>query len=72
MQTVRIPSHDKSIQTTCPRSHNKNTQINVQSKDILIRSDPGITNLQGNLAQAWLTIEILEEETVPQQRYHEF
>jgi len=34
-------------------------------------SDPYITNLQENLAQARLTIERLEEETVPQQRYKE-
>lgn len=37
----------------------------------MTRSDHSIVNLQENLAQAWLTIEWLEEETVPQQRYQE-
>jgi len=37
----------------------------------LIGNNPSITKLQEDLAQAQLTIEKLEEETVPQQRYQE-
>lgn len=46
-------------------------QTDIQAKDVLRCSDPGMTNLQENLAQAKLTTKRLEEETIPQQRYQE-
>lgn len=59
------------IQTEAIPSNSVNTQTNIQAKDALIGIDPSITNHQKKLAQAQLTIEKLEEETIPQQRYQE-
>jgi len=66
--TISIQSHNKNTQTIKIHSHSKNMQTDIQAKDIMTRSDPTIANLQENLAQAWLTIERLEVEIVPQQR----
>lgn len=59
------------VQTKAIPSNSVDTQTDVQDKDVLISSDPIIINPQEKLAQAQLTIERLEEETIPQQRYQE-
>lgn len=69
--TISIQSHNKKTQTIKIHSHSKNTQIDIQAKDIMTSGDRSIANLQENLAQVWLTIEWLEVETIPQQRYQE-
>jgi len=42
------------VQTEAIPSNIIDTQIDIQAKDILMRSDPYIANLQENLAQARL------------------
>lgn len=45
-------SHNKGTQTIGIPSHNRSTQTTIQAKDIMMRNDPSILNLQENLAQA--------------------
>lgn len=64
-------SHNKGTQTIGIPSHGRSTQTTIQAKDIMMRNNPSILNLQEDLARAWLAVERLELETISQQKYQE-
>ena len=57
-------SHNKETQTVGIPSHSKSTQTTIQAKDVMTQNDPTIVNLEEELSQARLSLEWLEQETV--------
>ena len=64
--------HEKETQTIRTRYHNKEIQVDLQLKNVMMDNDARIVKLQKDMAQAQQTIEKLIEGTVPQEKYHKF